>query len=155
VANLAAIIDPRTRNAGSKALLTSHRMPVPATFSFDYFGMPFDVGIRRLDEGGAELVVRGRLGTLPYSAESTAARKLLLSVVEAARFLPLVEVDIDQRQNIVIRGLMTFKAIPAPATVAAGAAAVAVAVKPLCELMQKAHELARRRKSFGHRAETK
>ena len=116
-------------------------MPLPATFSFDYFGMPFDVGIRRMVEGGAELVVRGMLGKIPYSAESVAAREFLRTVVEAGRSLPLVDIEIDRKQAIVARGMMTFKATPSPATVAAGTAAIAITVKPVCELIIKSREL--------------
>ena len=130
-----------TDKTDGPALLTSHRMPLPATFSFDYFGMPFDVGIRRLEEGGAELVVRGRLGNIPYSAESVAAREFLLSVVEAGRALPMVDINIDRKQAIVARGIMTFKASPSPATVAAGTAAIAIAVKPICELIVKSQDI--------------
>ncbi len=137
MADLTAITDTLSDNTNGAALLTSHRMPLPATFSFDYFGMPFDVGIRRIAEGGAELVVRGRLGNIPYSAESVAAREFLLAVVEAGRSLPMVEININRKQAIVARGLMTFKATPSPATVAAGAAAIAIAVKPVCELIVK------------------
>jgi hypothetical protein len=124
-------------------LLTSHRMPLPATFRFDYFGMAFDVGIRGNTEGGAELVVRGRLGNVPYSAESVAARKFLLSLVDAGRFLPLVDIKVDRKQAIIARGSMSFRAVPSPATVAAGTAAIAMAVKPVCELIVKSRELPR------------
>ena len=118
-------------------LLASHQMPMPATFSYDIFGMPFDVGVRRFGDGGAQMVVRGRLGTLPYSAESVEARNLLNSVVDAGRSLPLAEISVDRKQVIVVRGEMTFPSIPSPATVAAGAAAITVAVKPICELMTR------------------
>ncbi len=139
--DLAAHIDPQTSHTDGPALLTSHRMPLPATFSFNHLGMPFDVGIRRMAEGGVELVMRGRLGNIPYSAESVAARKFLLSVVEAGRSLPLIDIIIDRKQSIVVHGKMTFQAIPSPATVAAGAAAIAIAVKPLCELILKSRDL--------------
>ena len=81
--DLTASIDTLTGNPDGSALLTSHRMPLPATFSFDYFGMTFEVSIRRMAEGGAELVLQGRLGNIPYSAESVAAREFLLSLVDA------------------------------------------------------------------------
>ena len=137
MADLTANTDTLTGNLDGPVLLTSHRMPLPATFRFDYFGMPFDVGIRRMAEGGAELVVRGQLGNIPYSAESVAAREVLRLVVEAGRFLPMVDINVDSKQAIVARGLMAFQSIPSPATVAAGAAAIGIAVKPLCELIVK------------------
>lgn len=141
VADLAASISSLANKAGVSALLTSHSMPLPATFSFIYLGMPFDVGIRRRAEGGAELVVRGRLGNIPYTAESVAAREFVLSLVDAGRHLPMVDVNVDRNQVIVARGLMTFPSVPSPATVAAGTVAIAMAVKPLCELIIKSRDL--------------
>ena len=136
--DLTASIDTLTGNPGGSALLTSHRMPLPATFSFDYFGMPFEVSIRRMAEGGAEFVLQGRLGSFPYSAESVAAREFLLSLVDAGRYLPLIDLNIDRKQSIVAQGMMAFQAIP---SLAAGAAAIAIAIKPVCELIAKSHHL--------------
>lgn len=139
--DLTAATNSLAENADGAALLTSHRMPIPATFRFDYFGMPFDVGIRRKAEGGAELVVRGNLGNIPYSAESVTVREFLMTVVDAGRYLPMVEVDSDRKQSIIARGTMYFKAVPSPANVAAGTAAIAIAIKPLCELIVKSRDL--------------
>ena len=139
--DLATEIESLADSTAGPSLLNSHRMPLPATFSFNYYGMPFDVGVRRRAEGGAELVVRGKLGNLPFSAESVPARDLLRSVVDAGRYLPMVDVDIDRRQAIIARGTMTFEAVPSPATVAAGTAAIAMAVKPVCELIVKSNDL--------------
>jgi hypothetical protein len=117
------------------ALLASHRIPLPATFAFDCYGTRFDVGIRRSPDGGAVMVLRGNLGILPYSAESKAARNHLHAVLDAGRSLPNAEISLDSRQTIVIRGSMTFSTIPSPATVAAGTAAITIAVRPVCELI--------------------
>jgi hypothetical protein len=99
--------------------------------------MPFDAGIRRRPEGGAQLVVRGNLGRIPYSAESTTARSYLHTVIDAGRSLPNASIDVDRRQTIIVRGEMKFPAVPSPATVAAGAAAITIAIKPICELVAK------------------
>ena len=141
MADITAAIDTMAGNSDVPSLLMSHTMPLPATFSFSYSGMPFDVGIRRMAEGGAELVVRGRLGNIPYTAESVAAREFVLSLIDAGRHLPMVDVNVDRNQVIVACGLMTFPSAPSPAIVAAGTAAIAMAVKPLCELIIKSHDL--------------
>lgn len=138
---LATTIAPQLGNSGAAALLASHRMPLPATFSFNYFGKLFDVGIRRIPEGGAELVVRGQLGNIPYSAESVTGRKIMFDLVEAGQTLPIAEISVDRHQSIIIKGLMTFQGTPSPATVAAASAAIAIAVKPICELVVKSHDL--------------
>lgn len=122
-------------------LLASHQMPLPATFSYDFLGMTFDVGVRRDPEGSVQLVVRGQLGNLPYSAESVDARNLLNSIVDAGHSMTLAEISLDRNQAIVVRGAMTFPSVPSPATIAAGTAAITVAVKPVCELVVKCREI--------------
>lgn len=130
-------------------LLASHQMPMPATFRYDFLGMPFDVGIRRGENGSAQLVVRGRLGNLPFSAESVEARNLLSSVLDAGGSLPLAEINLDRKQAIFVRGTMAFPSVPSPATVAAGAAAITIAVKPVCELVVKCRQMTEQGLSKG------
>ena len=141
-----AVTDPALKQEQEQAsappvsgpkVLASHRMPLPATFKFTYYGMAFDAGIRRGPDGGAQLVVRGNLGHIPYSAESTTARKYLHTVVDAGRYLPNAAIDVDRRQAIIVRGEMNFPKVPSPATVAAGTAAITIAIKPVCELVAK------------------
>lgn len=141
MADPAAIDELKDVEQTVSTLLASHQMPTPATFRYDYLGMPFDAGIRREAGGGAQLVVRGRLGNLPYSAESVGARNLLRTVIDAGMDLPLAEINLDRKQSIVVRGTMTFPSMPSPATVAAGAAAITIAVKPVCELVVKCHQM--------------
>ena len=135
--NLTANIDIPTGNLENSSLLNSHRMPLPATFSFKSFGMPFDVSIHRGAEGGANLVVRGNLGNIPYSAESPSAREFALSIVEAGHHLPMVNISVDRKQAIIALGTLNFPTIPSPASVAAGAAAIAIAIKPVCDVIAK------------------
>ena len=46
--------------------------------------------------------------------------------------------------------MMVFQAIPSPATVAAGAATIAIAIKPVCELIAKSHHLPNPYWKIGH-----
>ena len=96
--------------SGSK-LLASHRIPLPATFRYACYGTSFDVGIKRQPDGGAQLVVRGNLGHLPYSAESATARSYLHTVINAGTALPNAEINVDRRQGIFVRGKMNFPAV--------------------------------------------
>lgn len=144
MAELAGQNDPQGVEQAISTLLASHQMPMPATFSYNFLGMPFDVGVRRDPEGGAQLVVRGQLGKLPYSAESTDARSLLNSIIDAGQSLPLATINVERKQAIIVRGTMTFPSVPSPATIAAGTAAITVAVKPVCELVAKCHQMTER-----------
>lgn len=141
MADLAGQDDLTGMEQAVSTLLASHQMPMPATFSYEFLGMPFDVGVRRDSEGSAHLVVRGQLGTLPYSAESADARSLLTSIVDAGQSLPLAEINVERKQAIVVRGTMSFPSVPSPATIAAGAAAITIAVKPICELVAKCRQM--------------
>jgi hypothetical protein len=141
VADTALQNSPHETDRPISTLLASHQMPMPATFSYQFLDMPFDVGVRRDSDGGAQLVVRGKLGNLPYSAESVDARSLLSSVIDAGIGMPAAEITLDRKQSIVVRGTMKFQSMPSPATVAAAAAAITVAVKPICELIAKCRRM--------------
>jgi hypothetical protein len=51
-------------------LLSSYCLPIPATFRFNNFEKIFDAAIRRSPKGGAQMVVVGRLGRLPFRVKS-------------------------------------------------------------------------------------
>lgn len=120
---------------GGPDLLASHYIPMPATFRFNMCGKRFDAAIRSHKDGGAELVVRGTLGHIPYSAESTEARRYVRSIVEAAQLIEDTEVSVDKSQNVFARRIISFKSKPPPSYVAAGTAVMAISLKPLCEAM--------------------
>ena len=112
-----------------------HYIPLPATFRFDMCGKRFDAAIRSHKDGGAELVVRGTLGHIPYSAESAEARRYVRSIVEAAQLIEDTEVSVDKNQTVFARRIVTFKSKPPPSYVAAGTAVMAISLKPLCDAM--------------------
>lgn len=116
-------------------LLASHYIPMPATFRFDMCGKRFDAAIRSHKDGGAELVVRGTLGHIPYSAESTEARRYVRLLVEAAQLIEDTDVSVDRNQTVFARRTVSFKSKPPPSYVAAGTAVMAISLKPLCEAM--------------------
>lgn len=130
-------------------LLTSHNMPLPATFRYEYQGKIFDVAVRRRGESGsAELMVRGNLGNLPYTAEAPVARQHLKTAIDLGGELPFANITLDSKQAIIVRGHMKFEGLPSPATVAAGAAAITMAIKPICDLVksfENSGRMARRR----------
>lgn len=110
-------------------------MPIPATFRFNAFETVFDAAIRRNPGGGAQMVVLGRLGELPYSVESKDLRQQLSKIVDANTQIPYADISLDRSQSIVIRGQIAFNGIPSPAMVAAGGTVISVALKPICDLV--------------------
>ncbi len=85
-------------------LLSSHCMPIPATFRFESFETIFDSAIRRSPEGGAQMVVLARLGELPYSVESREIRRQFSRIVDASAQIPYADISLDRSQSIVVRG---------------------------------------------------
>ena len=140
MADAAQNIDSATPVDGNPMLLSSHCMPIPATFRFDSFDTMFDSAIRRSPEGGAQMVVLGRLGELPYSVESREIRRQLNRIVDASAQIPYADISLDRSQSIVVRGQISFNGVPSPAMVAAGATVLAVALKPICELVNSCRE---------------
>ncbi len=123
-------------NTEQPCLVSSHALPLPATFSFDCYGVRFDASIRNSDESGAQLVVSCDLGKVPYSAESKSLRRYLHAVVDAGTGLPSAKITLDQSQAIVLRGTMNFPGAPSPAVTAAGTAAIAISVKSIVEIIE-------------------
>jgi hypothetical protein len=119
-------------NAG---ILASHHVPLPATFRFEYCGHRFDAAIRSRKSGGAELLIRGLLGHIPFSAESVESRRQIQSIVDAAKLIEDTDVTVDKSNAVYARRLMSFSSKPPPSYVVAGTAVMAISLKPLCEVM--------------------
>jgi hypothetical protein len=121
---------------------------MPATFTFDCYGIPFDAAmVVAENESGARLTVRGRLGTVPYSAECPTTRQYMHAIVDAGKELPFADLSLTSGQAVVARGTMDFPEMPSPASVAAGASVIVVALKPVIELMTACREMAKARRA--------
>ena len=134
---------PAAEKAEQPRLVSSHALPLPATFSFDCYGVRFDASIRSSDESGAQLVVSCDLGKVPYSAKSKSLRRYLHAVVDAGTGLPMAEITLDRSQAIILRGTMNFPGAPSPAVTAAGTAAIAISVKSIIEIIETYRDGAR------------
>lgn len=122
--------------ADQASLIASHAMPLPATFSFETYGVKFDAAVCKSEGDGATLVVSCDLGHVPFSAESATLRRYLHAVIDAGTGLPMAEITLDRRQTIVLHGTMDFPEPPSPAATAAGTAAIAISVKPVVEIIE-------------------
>lgn len=121
--------------AEQPCLVSSHALPLPATFSFDSYGVQFNAMIQKSDTSETHLVVSCDLGTVPYSAESKNLRRYLRAVVDAGTGLPMAKITLDRSQGIELRGTMIFPKTPSPAVVAAGTAAITISVKTIVEII--------------------
>ena len=128
---------------GDFRVLASRSLALPATFSFTCYETRFDAAVVRAPEGGARMTVRGDLGTLPFTAESPTVRRYMRAVVDAGTDLPFAEITLTRTQTIAVRGTMDFATPPSPAIVAAGTAAIVVAVKPVVQLIAACRAMGR------------
>lgn len=126
---------PAADTENRPCLITSHALPLPASFSFDCYGVRFDAALQKSQNTVAQLVVRCDLGPVPYSAESKSLRRYLHAVVDAGTGLPSAEITLDQRQAIMLQGTMNFPEAPSPAIAAAGTAAIAISMKSIIEII--------------------
>ena len=108
---------------------------LPATFGFDCYDTRFEVAVVRNGDDGAKLVVQADLGALPYSAESVLARQYIKAVVQVGEDLPYAELSLSHKQAITIRGTMEFPERPAAAIVVASTGIIAIAVKPIIDII--------------------
>jgi hypothetical protein len=137
----------RPANGSGTGIAATVPIRLPATFSFSCYETAFDAVVVHCPGDGARLTVRGHLGTLPYSAECPTTRRYMHAVVDAGNELPFAEISVTSTQSIMVRGTMDFAATPTPASVAAGASVIAVAMKPLVELMAACRMMARERRA--------
>lgn len=138
-------VTPDASKVMSRGIAASIPLRLPATFSFSCYDTRFDAVVVHGGGGGARLTVRGEVGVLPYSAESLTARRHMRAVVDAGTSLPFAEITLTSTQAIVLRGTMDFDDVPTPATVAAGTSVIAVALKPVIDLMAACRAMARQR----------
>ncbi len=110
-------------------------LDLPTTFSFHSYNTRFDVAVVRDGKEGSKLAVQAHLGSIPFSAESSFARRHIKSVVKVGENLPYAEIILSQKQVITIRGTMEFPDHPMPAVVVASSAVIAIAVKPFIDII--------------------
>ena len=95
----------------------------------------FNTAIRRSPESGAQKVVLGRLGELPFNVESKKIRRQLSKIIDASSQIPYSDISLNRSRSIVVPGQIFFNGIPSPAMIAAGATVFSVALKPICDLV--------------------
>lgn len=115
--------------------LCSGAISLPATFGFACYNTRFDVAVVRNGDDGAKLSVQANLGSLPYSAESMLARQYIKAMVQVGSDLPYAELSLSRKQAITVRGTMEFPDHPAQGIIVASAAAIAIAVKPIIDII--------------------
>lgn len=110
-------------------------LSLPMTFGFACYDTRFDVAVVQNGDDGTKLAVQAQLGALPYSIESMFARQYIKAVVQVGHDLPFAELSLSRKQALTVRGTMEFPNRPTPAIVVASAAVIAIAVKPIIDII--------------------
>jgi hypothetical protein len=109
----------------------------PLTFSFECYGVAFSVEGMENDEGPA-LRLSGKLGPLPYSAESVENRRAIGSLLSRAPSYLTARMSLSDSNDIVIEGELPLDGAITPPRIVATATAFVACAKPLIEVIKLA-----------------
>jgi hypothetical protein len=84
---------------------------------------------------GAVVSVEGIVGTIPFTAESSAARARTKALLAARPSSGIVRLELAGRNRIMLRGQAPLGDKPSPAGAIAAASAVLAAAKPLLDML--------------------
>lgn len=102
---------------------------------FEHFGIPLSAMAWREPAGDGRVRVQGDLGPLPYSVEAPEARKRVLEVLYAARFLDEPLLVLSPKHTIVLCAETAIAEPVTPITVVAAIASLVVDAHPYLELI--------------------
>lgn len=89
-------------------------VPSASNLCFQIDGVPFQAGYKP-EGNGVSLQIWAQLGYLPFSVESAQRRRMLISILEAARYLPRAKFGIDKENRIVVTQTVVAPSIQPPA----------------------------------------
>lgn len=104
-------------------------------FRFERFGVPISAMAWRTPEGDGRVRIEGDLGPLPYSVEAPEARKRVLQVLYAARFLEEPLLVLSPKHTIMLCAETTVAEPVTPITVITAVASLVVDAHPYLELI--------------------
>ncbi len=109
-------------------------LELPFEISFNCYGCQFSAGAEDSPDG-AVLSVEGVVGTIPFSAESAAARAMTRAMPAGRPSSEIVRFELAGRNRIVLHGQAPLGDHPSRAVVIAAVSAVLSAAKPLIDIL--------------------
>src|SRR4051812_25466429 len=106
----------------------------PISFGFTFAGMSFEAQAGKVDDPC--LAIRGRVGTLPYSAEGMQRRSDVRSIIEACKADPACRLSIDAQQQIWVDAEIELERPLTPTSLIASTAAAIVRAKPWLDMLR-------------------
>lgn len=106
----------------------------PIAFGFTYAGIIFEARAAMVEE--PRLLIRGRVGPMPYSAEGMQRRIDLQSIVSASRDRAECQLTIDGQQQIWLDSEIEIDPPMTPTSLIASAAAAIGRAKPWLDMLR-------------------
>ncbi len=120
--------------AAAERLLPDIALELPFEVSFTCYGCQFSA-IAEDSPDGVAVSVEGVVGTVPYSAESPAARAMTLAMLARRPSTDVVCLEHAGRNRIVLRGRALLGDHPSRAVAVAAVSAVLWSAKPLIDIL--------------------
>ncbi len=109
-------------------------LDLPFEISFTCYGCQFSA-ITEDSPDGVAVSVEGVVGTIPFSAESPAARAMTIAMLAKRPSSDIVRLELAGRNLIVLRGQALLGDRPSRAVAVAAVSAVLSAAKPLIDIL--------------------
>ena len=109
-------------------------LELPFEISFTCYGCRFSA-IAEDSPDGVAISVEGVVGTIPFSAQSPAARAMTIAMLAKRPSSDIVWLELAGRNRIVLRGQAPLGDNPNPAVAVAAVSAVLSAAKPLIDVL--------------------
>jgi hypothetical protein len=109
----------------------------PVTFTFECCGFTFVARAGR-QAGSAWLEIEAELGTLPFTAQSRAARGTAIAVLIASKLTDHRYFGVGPDQRIKLSGELPLDPPLTPAVIQTGVTQFVIAVRPIVELLNEA-----------------
>ncbi len=118
-----------------KRSLPDNALDLPCELSFNCHGYQFNAGAEDSPDG-VMVSVEGVVGTIPFSAESRAARQMTMEMLAKGPSSEIVRLELAGRSRIVLRGQAPLGDHPSRAGFVAVVSAMLSAAKPLIDILQ-------------------
>ena len=120
--------------AAAERLLPDIALELPFEVSFTCYGCQFSA-IAEDSPDGVAVSVEGIVGTVPFSAESPAARAITIAMLAKRPSSDIVCLELAGRNRIVLHGQVPLGDHPSRAVAVAAVSAVLWSAKPLIDIL--------------------
>ncbi len=116
-------------------LIDSHKPVFPLTFSFRCYGIEFSADGYEGEEGPTPQI-SGKLGPIPYTAESTVNRKAIGEILSLSPEFLNLRMSLSEQNDVVVEGKLPLGGSITPSRIVATASAFVASAKPLIEVVK-------------------